>query len=34
MVRVLVNEVRVTDLDHIEIKWNFKDEIYKFITEN
>lgn len=33
MVAALVKEVRVTDPEHIEIRWNFSDEVYKFITE-
>lgn len=33
MVRALIKEVKVTDPEHIEIIWNFDDEVYKFITE-
>ena len=33
MVAALVKEVRVTDPEHIEIRWNFSDEVYRFITE-
>ena len=33
MVAALVKEVRVTDPERIEIRWNFSDEVYKFITE-
>lgn len=33
MVSALVKEVRVTDPERIEIRWNFSDEVYKFITE-
>lgn len=34
MVSALLKEVLVTDPEHIEIRWNFSDEGYKFITES
>ena len=33
MVQTLIDKVLVTDPDHVEIKWKFSDEIYKFIME-
>ena len=33
MVSALVKDVWVTDPKHIEIQWNFSDEVYKFVTE-
>ena len=33
MVQALVDKVLVTDPEHVEIKWAFGDEIYKFIME-
>ena len=31
VVKALVKEVRITDREHMEIRWNFKDEVMKFI---
>lgn len=33
MVSALVKEVRVTDPEHIEIRWNFSDLVMEFLTE-
>ena len=33
MVQALIDKVLVTDPEHVEIKWKFSDEIYKFIVE-
>lgn len=33
MVKALVKTVRVTDSKHIEIEWNFSEDVYKFFTE-
>ena len=31
VVKALVKEVRITDREHMEIRWNFKDEVMEFI---
>lgn len=31
IVQALVKEVRITDREHMEIRWNFKDEVMEFI---
>lgn len=31
VVKALVKEVRITDREHMEILWNFKDEVMEFI---
>lgn len=31
MVKALVKEARITDREHMEIRWNFKDEVLEFI---
>lgn len=31
MVQELIDKVVVTDLEHVEIVWKFKDEVRKFI---
>ena len=33
IVQALIDKVLVTDPEHVEIKWAFGDEIYKFIME-
>lgn len=33
MAKALVKEVRITDREHMEIRWNFKDEVMEFISE-
>ena len=33
MVQALIDKILVTDPEHVEIKWKFSDEIYKFIME-
>lgn len=32
-VQALIDKVLVTDSEHVEIKWKFSDEVYKFIME-
>ena len=31
MVQELIDKVSVTDPEHVEIVWKFKDEVWKFI---
>lgn len=31
IVKALVKEVRITDREHMEIRWNFNDEVMEFI---
>ena len=31
VVKALVKEVRITDREHMEIRWNFRDEVMEFI---
>lgn len=31
IVQALVKEVRITDREHMKIRWNFKDEVMEFI---
>lgn len=33
VVKALVKEVGITDREHMEIRWNFKDEVMEFICE-
>lgn len=33
MAKALVKEVRITDREYMEIRWNFKDEVMEFISE-
>ena len=33
VVKALVKEVRITDREHMEIQWNFRDEVLKLLQE-
>ena len=33
MVQALIEEVRVTDKEHVEIRWKFSDEVLREIME-
>ena len=31
VVKALIKEVRITNREHMEIQWNFKDEVMEFL---